>query len=189
MRNRNLITEEERMRILQMHKDATKKQYLKETMDMPLDMDLAQLEKEVKDISKQVQVPENVVAGSVCYAENPKEIANIQKLNEKDKSTFEKVMDFFANKSFQEKMKVIKNLISEIKKKKSGQKGNNVSEQLEFLSIMIPGVGVTVGVALAVLIVLGLITSLFTGKSGGSSGSNWACRNKSAVHNWVRRGF
>ena len=187
MRNRNLVTEEERMRILQMHQSATKKQYLKETMDMPLDFDLEQLEKEVKDISKQVQVPENVVAGSVCYAENPKEIGNEQKLSEKDKSIFDKVMDFFANKSFEEKLKAIKSLASQLKNKKSEQ----VNEQGvgAVLSIMVPGVGVSVGVLLAVLILVGLITSLFTGKSGGSKGKNWACRNKAAVHNWVRRGF
>ena len=192
MRNRNLVTEEERKRILQMHQNATKKQYLKETMDEPLDFDLDQLEQEVKNVSSQTQLPEPVVAGSVCYAENPKEVAGLQKLSSEDKSKFEKIMDYFSNKSFGDILKTVKNLLSQIKKKKSEQKEGEMNEQggvMGVLSIMIPGVNVSVGVALAVLVVIGLISAAFRGKSGGSRGKNWACRNKSAIHNWVRRGF
>lgn len=184
MKKINLITENERIRILQMHKEATKKQYLKERMDIPLnDMDLEQLEKEVQDVSQQTQIPQDVIAGAVCYSDNPKQMSSLKNIDEKSKSIYDKVMDFFANKSFDEKIKAIKNLMGQLKNKKSEPKEGEMSEQgiVATMSIMVPGVGVSVGTLLAILILLGIISSLFTKKTG-SQGKNWACRNKAKVH-------
>lgn len=184
MKKINLITEDERIRILQMHKDATKKQYLKERMDIPLnDIDLEQLEKEVQNVAQQIQVPEDVVAGAVCYSDDPKQMSSLKNIDEKSKSIYDKAMDFFMNKSFDEKLKAVKNLMGQLKNKKSETKEGEMNEQgiVAAMSIMVPGIGISVGTLLGILILLGLISALFTKKTG-SGGKNWACKNKDKIH-------
>jgi hypothetical protein len=160
MRKRNLFTvnESERERILNLHENATKQQYLGETMEMPLeDADIT------KTLMDQTGASQEEAEFAVCTA--PSEVQskfNNSKLGE----LFKKIEGLDLSS--------LKNLFKEIKGKMS-QKNEQAGAVAGTMIL-----GVPVSYVLLGLVALGVLTSIISRMGGGRRGysSGGGCKAK-----------
>lgn len=152
MRKRNLFTvnESERERILNLHETATKKQYLGETMDMPLeDADIT------KTLMDQTGASQEAAEVALCTA--PTEVES-----EFSKSNLGELLNKIKNLGLPE----LKNLYREVKSKMT-QKNEQAGAVAGTMILGIPVSYVLLG-----LVALGVLTSIISRMGGGRRGGS-----------------